>query len=98
MGKKDIKRSGDLRVPKVKCCVSKDRCGRCPIRLLAEGNLPDGYTVKKRKVVRCEPLLVTKKGKKSAKTTKLATKKITKSELEKAVKRTKRSRKLAKAA
>lgn len=38
--------------PKQKCCVSKSRCGRCPIRMLKEGTLPDGYTVKKRKLVR----------------------------------------------
>ncbi len=38
--------------PKAKCCVSKSRCGRCPIRMLKEGTLPDGYTVKKRKLVK----------------------------------------------
>jgi hypothetical protein len=38
--------------PKSKCCVSKSRCGRCPIRMLKEGTLPDGYTVKKRKLVK----------------------------------------------
>jgi hypothetical protein len=28
--------------PKKKCCVSKPRCQRCPIRMLAEGRLdPD---------------------------------------------------------
>ena len=25
--------------PKKKCCVSKPRCKRCPIRMLAEGRL-----------------------------------------------------------
>ena len=39
-------------MPKSKCCVSKDRCQRCPIRMLKEGTLPDGYTVKKRKLVK----------------------------------------------
>ena len=39
-------------MPKSKCCVSKDRCKRCPIRMLKEGTLPDGYTVKKRKLVK----------------------------------------------
>ena len=29
-------------MPKSKCCVSKDRCKRCPIRMLKEGTLPDG--------------------------------------------------------
>lgn len=48
--------------PKKKCCVSKPRCKRCPIRMLADGTLPDGYTVKKRKLVK-----VSKKDKKSAK-------------------------------
>jgi hypothetical protein len=38
--------------PKTECCVSKSRCGRCPIRMLKEGTLPDGYTVKKRKLVK----------------------------------------------
>jgi hypothetical protein len=38
--------------PKKKCCVSKPRCKRCPIRLLADGKLPRGYTVKKRKLVK----------------------------------------------
>ena len=38
--------------PKSKCCVSKDRCRRCPIRMLKEGTLPEGYTVRKRKLVK----------------------------------------------
>ena len=41
-------------MPKSKCCVSKDRCKRCPLRMLKEGTLPDGYTVKKRKLVKVE--------------------------------------------
>ncbi|PRZ38575.1 hypothetical protein CLV47_12042 [Antricoccus suffuscus] len=40
--------------PKKKCCVSKKRCERCPIRLLKEGKLPDGYTVKKRRLVKAD--------------------------------------------
>jgi hypothetical protein len=43
-----------VKKPKSKCCVSKSRCGRCPIRMLKEGTLPDGYTVKKRKLVKVE--------------------------------------------
>ena len=39
-------------LPKEKCCVSKDRCKRCPIRMLKEGTLPEGYTVRKRKLVK----------------------------------------------
>jgi hypothetical protein len=38
--------------PKKKCCVSRPRCKRCPLRMLAEGTLPVGYTVKKRKLVK----------------------------------------------
>ncbi|WP_166375902.1 hypothetical protein [Aeromicrobium phragmitis] len=38
--------------PKKKCCESKPRCKRCPIRMLKDGTLPDGYTVKKRKLVK----------------------------------------------
>ena len=51
--------------PKKKCCVSKPRCKRCPIRMMTEGTLPDGYTVKKRKLVK-----VKKKDKKSTSKTK----------------------------
>jgi hypothetical protein len=40
------------KLPKSKCCVSKDRCKRCPIRMLQEGTMPPGYTVKKRKLVK----------------------------------------------
>lgn len=38
--------------PKSKCCVSKQRCTRCPIRMLKDGTLPSGFTVKKRKLVK----------------------------------------------
>ncbi|HLR85133.1 MAG TPA: hypothetical protein VK059_09280 [Nocardioidaceae bacterium] len=40
--------------PKKKCCTSKPRCQRCPLRMLAEGTLPKGYTVKKRKLVQVD--------------------------------------------
>jgi hypothetical protein len=40
--------------PKSKCCVSKSRCTNCPIRMLKEGTLPDGYTVKKRKLIKVD--------------------------------------------
>ena len=60
--------------PKRKCCVSKNRCKRCPIRMLKEGTLPDGYGVKKRRLVRIGPdgtvEPVTKDGKKSKKSKK----------------------------
>lgn len=38
--------------PKPKCCASKPRCARCPIRMLAEGTLPPGYTVRRRRLVK----------------------------------------------
>jgi hypothetical protein len=41
-------------MPKKKCCVDKPRCGRCPLRALAEGTLPPGYTVKKRRLVKAD--------------------------------------------
>lgn len=40
------------KLPKTKCCASESRCNRCPIRMLKEGSLPSGYTVKKRKLVK----------------------------------------------
>ncbi|MFB9375645.1 hypothetical protein ACFFKU_17995 [Kineococcus gynurae] len=40
------------RWPKQKCCVSKPRCSRCPLQMLKDGTLPEGYTVKKRKLVK----------------------------------------------
>jgi len=42
------------KLPKKKCCVDKPRCGRCPLRALAEGTLPPGYTVKKRRLVKAD--------------------------------------------
>lgn len=39
------------RAPKKKCCVSSTKCERCPLRMLKEGTLPPGYTVKKRRLV-----------------------------------------------
>lgn len=46
-------RIGKIKV-KQKCCVSKKRCDSCPIRLLKEGKMPDGYAVHKRKLVTVE--------------------------------------------
>jgi hypothetical protein len=40
------------RLPKKKCCGSRPRCSRCPIRMLKDGTLPEGYTVRKRKLVK----------------------------------------------
>lgn len=42
------------KLPKSKCCVSKDKCKRCPIVMLKKGTLPEGYTVRKRKLVKLE--------------------------------------------
>ena len=50
--KKDKGKKARSCLPKKKCCISKDRCHRCPIRMLKEGTLPEGYTVKKRKLVK----------------------------------------------
>ncbi|MET0468552.1 MAG: hypothetical protein ABW075_12565 [Aeromicrobium sp.] len=49
--------------PKKKCCSDKPACKRCPLRMMREGTLPEGYTVKKRKLVK-----VDKKDKKKSKT------------------------------
>lgn len=64
--------------PKTKCCESKDKCSRCPLRLLKDGTLPDGYTVHHRKLVR---------------TTAKGSGKIGKAELDRAVKQTAKQRK-----
>lgn len=53
------------KLPKVKCCVSKSKCGRCPLRMLKEGTLPDGYSVKKRVLVEVGPQGQVKKVRKS---------------------------------
>jgi hypothetical protein len=47
-----VGKSGKL--PKKKCCEDKPRCGRCPLRALAEGTMPPGYTVKKRRLVKLD--------------------------------------------
>lgn len=49
------------KLPKLKCCESRSKCGRCPLRMLKEGTLPDGYTVKRRKLVRVDGRTFTKK-------------------------------------
>jgi hypothetical protein len=42
------------KLPKTKCCVSRSRCDRCPIRMLKEGTLPSGYGVHKRELVKLD--------------------------------------------
>ena len=49
------------KLPKTKCCESRKKCGRCPLRMLKEGTLPPGYTVKKRRLVRVDGRSFTKK-------------------------------------
>ncbi|MEZ0163750.1 hypothetical protein AB2L27_03090 [Kineococcus sp. LSe6-4] len=50
MGKKKQK---DL-WPKSTCCESKDKCRRCPLRMLKEGTMPEGWTVKRRRLVKAD--------------------------------------------
>ncbi len=52
MGKTKDKARKVAKLPKKKCCVSTTKCNRCPLRMLKEGTLPPGYTVKKRKLVK----------------------------------------------
>jgi len=60
VGKKS-KTKQKVRVPKRECCESKSKCGRCPLRMLKEGTLPAGYTVKRRKLVRVDGKKFSKK-------------------------------------
>jgi hypothetical protein len=53
-GKKAARKSGAC-LPKKQCCGSKDKCRRCPLLALRRGTLPEGYTVKKRKLVKVGP-------------------------------------------
>ena len=41
--------------------MSKSRCKRCPIRMLKEGTLPEGMTVRKRRLVTLDGKPVKKK-------------------------------------
>ena len=52
MSKKSKGKGKKACLPKKKCCVSKDKCRRCPLLMLKKGTLPEGYTVKKRKLVK----------------------------------------------
>lgn len=63
------KSKGKSKGPKKKCCVSKPKCKRCPLRMMKEGTLPDGYTVKKRKLVKVKGKDTATKSKKSVTTT-----------------------------
>lgn len=50
--KKAARKKSGACMPKKKCCVSSDKCRRCPLLALKRGTLPEGYTVKKRKLVK----------------------------------------------
>ena len=63
MGKSKGKGGAVAKLPKKKCCVSSSRCNRCPLRMLKEGTLPEGYTVKKRRLVKVDVAGATKKKK-----------------------------------
>ncbi len=66
-GKKSGKKSGKVaKLPKKTCCVSAPKCTRCPLRMLKEGTLPAGYTVKKRKLIKVDAKKATKKPTKKA--------------------------------
>lgn len=52
MGKGKKQQAKLANLPKKKCCDSRPRCQRCPIRMLKQGTLPEGYTVKKRKLAK----------------------------------------------
>jgi hypothetical protein len=83
-----------LKLPKTKCCVATSRCERCPIRMLKEGDLPSGYGVHRRALVRVDsdgrPLTKKTAKKSRTKVGDEVTKKITKSELASAVKNQKK--------
>ncbi len=49
------------KLPKRECCESKKKCHRCPLRMLKEGTLPEGYTVRKRKLVTVDAAATEKK-------------------------------------
>lgn len=54
-------KKGKQKLPKTKCCESRSKCGRCPLRMLKEGTLPDGLTVRHRRLVTVKGKKVTKK-------------------------------------
>ena len=55
-------------MPKKKCCQDRPRCKRCPLRALAEGTLPPGYTVKRRRLVKSDEadVVLTRNNRKAA--------------------------------
>ncbi len=67
MGKSKDKAGKVAKLPKKKCCVSTTKCNRCPLRMLKEGTLPPGYTVKKRRLVKVSVKPAAELGKKTGK-------------------------------
>lgn len=63
--KKSASGQGVAKLPKKKCCESKSQCGRCPLRMLKEGTLPEGYTVHRRKLVKVSEVPTSERTKKS---------------------------------
>lgn len=55
-GKNKDAAKAKVKPPKKKCCDSKPKCRRCPLRMLNEGTLPAGYDVKHRRLVRIDGL------------------------------------------
>lgn len=66
MGKSKQEKQAVAKLPKKKCCESKTKCGRCPLRMLKEGTLPAGYTVHKRRLVKVDEKPVREISKRSA--------------------------------
>ncbi|WP_210504155.1 hypothetical protein [Nocardioides xinjiangensis] len=64
--KKGASKAKVAKLPKKKCCVSSTKCKRCPLRMLKEGTLPPGYTVKKRRLVKVDLKVAGKRGDRAA--------------------------------
>lgn len=43
-----------VKFPKKECCQKRIRCTRCPLRMLKEGTMPEGWTVRHRRLVKVE--------------------------------------------
>lgn len=51
---KGKKGKAKVRFPKKKCCEKRTRCSRCPLRMLKEGTMPAGWTVRHRRLVKLD--------------------------------------------
>ncbi|HRW18404.1 MAG TPA: hypothetical protein P5181_06125 [Dermatophilaceae bacterium] len=56
-------KGGKAGKPKKKCCESRPRCDRCPIVMLREGRLPEGWTVHRRRLVKTDKVSKDKRAK-----------------------------------